>query len=241
MARSRFPRWRSAPTARSTLLGESDARAGVRLRRADAHAGLLAFLDAASRARARRRCASRSQVTGPADARRRVARRRHARAARVPACRRGRSRVVGRDRGARRTRACRDTGLVLFFDEPALVAWRRGDAPLDRESAIDVLSGALAAVDCVTGVHVCGDGDLGLALEAGPAGARRRGERRRWCSDTVALSALPRRRRLDRVGRGAHRPPGRRIGRSALASTRRRCGASSRAAGAIRCRSAHAG
>ena len=40
--------------------------------------------------------------------------------------------------------------------------------PLDRESAIDVLSGALAAVDCVTGVHVCGDGDLGLALEAGP-------------------------------------------------------------------------
>ena len=31
-----------------------------------------------------------------------------------------------------------------------------------------MLSGALAAVDCVTGVHVCGDGDLGLALESGP-------------------------------------------------------------------------
>ncbi len=60
------------------------------------------------------------------------------------------------------------TSVVLFFDEPALVAWRRGNAPLDRESAIDVLSGALAAVDCVTGVHVCGDGDLGLALESGP-------------------------------------------------------------------------
>ena len=61
-----------------------------------------------------------------------------------------------------------DAGLVLFFDEPALVSWRRGDGPLDRESAIDVLSGALATVECVTGVHVCGDGDVGLALEAGP-------------------------------------------------------------------------
>jgi hypothetical protein len=60
------------------------------------------------------------------------------------------------------------TSIVLFLDEPALVAWRRGDALLDREAAIDVLSGALAAVDCMTGVHVCGDGDLGLALEAGP-------------------------------------------------------------------------
>jgi hypothetical protein len=60
------------------------------------------------------------------------------------------------------------TSVVLFLDEPALVTWRRGDALLDREAAIDVLSGALAAVDCVSGVHVCGDGDLGLALEAGP-------------------------------------------------------------------------
>jgi hypothetical protein len=57
---------------------------------------------------------------------------------------------------------------VLFFDEPALVSWHRGNEPLDRESAIDVLSGALASVDCVTGVHVCSDGDVALALEAGP-------------------------------------------------------------------------
>jgi hypothetical protein len=60
------------------------------------------------------------------------------------------------------------SGLVLFFDEPALVAWRGGVGPLERESAIDVLSGALATVDCVTGVHVCSGGDLALALEAGP-------------------------------------------------------------------------
>jgi len=61
-----------------------------------------------------------------------------------------------------------DSTPVVFFDEPALVAWQRGQGVLDRESAIDVLSGALAAVDSITGVHVCGDGDVGLALEAGP-------------------------------------------------------------------------
>jgi hypothetical protein len=58
--------------------------------------------------------------------------------------------------------------IVLFLDEPSLVAWKRGDPPLDRDAAIDILSGTLAATDCVTGVHVCGDGDVGLALEAGP-------------------------------------------------------------------------
>ncbi len=60
------------------------------------------------------------------------------------------------------------TALLLFFDEPALVVWRRHEAPLDREVAIDALSGALAAPACMTGVHVCGPGDRRLALEAGP-------------------------------------------------------------------------
>ena len=60
------------------------------------------------------------------------------------------------------------SALVLFFDEPALVAWRRYDAPIGHEAAVDVLSGALAAPACPTGVHVCGPGDLRLALEAGP-------------------------------------------------------------------------
>ena len=59
-------------------------------------------------------------------------------------------------------------GLVVFFDEPALVRWRRGDTTLERDAAIDVLSGALAAVDSPVGVHVCGDGDVGLAAAAGP-------------------------------------------------------------------------
>jgi methionine synthase II (cobalamin-independent) len=60
------------------------------------------------------------------------------------------------------------SALVLFFDEPALVEWRRSSAPLEHEAAVDVLSGALAAPSCPTGVHVCGAGDPRLALEAGP-------------------------------------------------------------------------
>ena len=37
------------------------------------------------------------------------------------------------------------SSLVLFFDEPALVQWRRDDPPLERELATDLLSAALAA------------------------------------------------------------------------------------------------
>jgi hypothetical protein len=61
-----------------------------------------------------------------------------------------------------------DASLVLFYDEPALVSWRDDEPPLDREFATDLLSTALATVDAVTGVHVCGAGDLRLALDAGP-------------------------------------------------------------------------
>ena len=61
-----------------------------------------------------------------------------------------------------------ETELVLFFDEPGLTAFRDGRAPIDRERATDLLSGALAAPTCVVGVHVCGAGDLRIALDAGP-------------------------------------------------------------------------
>ena len=60
------------------------------------------------------------------------------------------------------------TPVLLFLDEPALVLWQRDIAPLEREQAVDLLSASLAATSCITGVHVCGDGDLRLAFEAGP-------------------------------------------------------------------------
>jgi hypothetical protein len=58
--------------------------------------------------------------------------------------------------------------LLLFLDEPALVLWRRHEAPIEREQAIDILSNALAGSTAATGVHVCGDGDVRIAFEAGP-------------------------------------------------------------------------
>jgi hypothetical protein len=61
-----------------------------------------------------------------------------------------------------------EASVLLFLDEPALVLWKRDIAPLEREHAVDLLSGALAATSCTTGVHVCGDGDVRLAFEAGP-------------------------------------------------------------------------
>jgi len=57
---------------------------------------------------------------------------------------------------------------LVFLDEPALVLWKRGTAPIEREDAVDLLSGALAACSFETGVHICGDGDVRLAFEAGP-------------------------------------------------------------------------
>ena len=57
---------------------------------------------------------------------------------------------------------------MCFFDEPALVCWRGSEGPIDREVATDLLSTALAACSGVSGVHVCGHGDLRLALDAGP-------------------------------------------------------------------------
>ncbi len=57
---------------------------------------------------------------------------------------------------------------VVFFDEPALVRWRDAEPPVEREVAIDLLSTALAAATGASGVHVCGRGDLRLALDAGP-------------------------------------------------------------------------
>jgi hypothetical protein len=61
-----------------------------------------------------------------------------------------------------------NAALLLCFDEPALVRWHAGTAALDREAATDLLSAALAAPTCLTAVHVCGRGDLRLALDAGP-------------------------------------------------------------------------
>jgi hypothetical protein len=154
-----------APDGSFTVAGDSDAPPHCDFAH-DAHAGLLAFLDVAAN-RGRPPVRVKAQVTGPLtlglallDA--------------------GMPRERAFERAACATRAWSvaiesllatrlpDAGLLLFLDEPALVAWAGDDAPLEREIAIDVLSGALATLETPTGVHVCGDGDVALALAAGP-------------------------------------------------------------------------
>ncbi len=129
-----------------------------------AHGGLAAFVELAAAAPPAR---VKVQVTGPLTLGRALA------GAGMPAQRAYRRALEAVHEWARVLEAhlrlrLPATSLVLFFDEPALADFRGDDAPLDREAAVDLLSAALAAPDCITGVHVCGDGDLGVALEAGP-------------------------------------------------------------------------
>ena len=149
-----------------TLRGESDAEPEC-VFDDRSHSGLLAFLDVASDAAQPPLLRVKGQVTGPLTLGTALV------AAGMPAERAfRRAAAVTREWSialeALVAARLPDAALVLFLDEPSLVAWRRDAAPLDREPAIDVLSGALAAVDSATGVHVCSEGDLALALAAGP-------------------------------------------------------------------------
>lgn len=131
-----------------------------------AHAGLLTFVDAAA-ALTRPPLRVKAQVTGPLTLGIALLH------AGVPA-------AQAFPLGARASRSWShavetlfatrlpESALVLFFDEPALIHWRDDDPPLDREVATDLLSTALASPACVTGVHVCGEGDVRLAMAAGP-------------------------------------------------------------------------
>ena len=154
-----------APDGTLSLEGSSDANP-VCVFDTHAHGGLLAFLDAAD-ASACPPSRVKVQLTGPLTLGVALL------AAGMPerrAFRRAAAAVSAWSVALEDLVASRIPGssLVTFLDEPALVTWRSGNAPLDRETAIDLLSGALAATDGTTGVHVCGDGDVALAIEAGP-------------------------------------------------------------------------
>lgn len=58
--------------------------------------------------------------------------------------------------------------LVVFLDEPGLTAAHHPGFPLGRELVIDLVSGALAAIEpAVTGVHCCSATDWRVAIDAG--------------------------------------------------------------------------
>ncbi len=60
--------------------------------------------------------------------------------------------------------------LVVFVDEPSLAGGLGPAGPLGAERTIDLVSGALAAIEphAVSGVHCCGRTDWRVLLQAGP-------------------------------------------------------------------------
>ena len=60
---------------------------------------------------------------------------------------------------------------VVFLDEPGLATLLRPGFPLAAETALDLVSGALAAIEpsAMGGVHHCGEGDEVAILASGPA------------------------------------------------------------------------
>jgi hypothetical protein len=59
---------------------------------------------------------------------------------------------------------------VVMIDEPGMSGLMQPGFPIDPDRAIDLVSGALAAVppDSLAGVHCCGPGDWSAILAAGP-------------------------------------------------------------------------
>jgi hypothetical protein len=60
---------------------------------------------------------------------------------------------------------------IVFVDEPSLGDLQDHDFPIAPDTAIDLVSGALAAIEtrAISGVHSCADVDLGVLTAAGPA------------------------------------------------------------------------
>ncbi len=64
-----------------------------------------------------------------------------------------------------------DAPQVVFIDEPMIGDIMDESFPIAPDTAIDLMSGAMAAVerDCLVGLHTCADVDLAPLLAAGPA------------------------------------------------------------------------
>ncbi len=60
---------------------------------------------------------------------------------------------------------------VVFIEEPSFAEIMQPGFPIAPDTAIDLVSGALAAVEtaAISGLHVCGLGDIASQLAAGPA------------------------------------------------------------------------
>src|SRR5207248_376334 len=149
---------------------------------AAAHAGLLTFLDVASR-QSRPPKRVKVQIAGPLTLG----------VAFVDA---GMDSALAFPLGARVARAWAgamaelvsqrlpDAALLCFLDEPALVCWRDADGPIEREAATDLLSNALAACGGASGVHV-----RWSRPRAGSPGTARARRSARCCSPARSATA----------------------------------------------------
>jgi hypothetical protein len=59
---------------------------------------------------------------------------------------------------------------IVFIDEPDMADLNEPDFPIAPDTAIDLVSGALAAIESrgLSGLHVCGDADWASMIAAGP-------------------------------------------------------------------------
>ena len=107
-------------------------------------------------------------------------------------------------------RRCRRAGQVVVIDEPGFSGVMEPGFPIPPDTAIDLTSGALAAIEqhAMMGVHCCAEGDWAAIAATGPDDPLGPGRAR---ADRGGRSPqrVPRDRRLDRMGRGADRSPGR--------------------------------
>lgn len=60
-----------------------------------------------------------------------------------------------------------DKGIILFFDEPAMVSFGSAFVAVSKEDVIDLFREVAGGLDATVGVHCCGNTDWSVLLNAG--------------------------------------------------------------------------
>ena len=111
---------------------------------------------------------------------------------------------------------------VVFIDEPKLDELMGAEFPIAPDTAVDLVSAALAAIEpvAVTGLHVCATADIASLVAIGPDVLSVPVDMR-LLESAGYLATVPERRRHDRLGRSVDRGPDRDVGRAAVAQAQR--------------------
>jgi methionine synthase II (cobalamin-independent) len=60
-----------------------------------------------------------------------------------------------------------DKGIILFFDEPAMVSFGSAFVAVSKEDVVDLFREVAGSLDATVGVHCCGNTDWSVLLNAG--------------------------------------------------------------------------